>query len=116
MPRRPKRRDLFPDRGRGNIEPGPAFDVPLQVGLAQTFEREFLAEGGDQVLEVDAVGVERAFLAARRPRRKVAVAERVQGQRLAAGTGRGGGCGRLAVVLDEFGDVDARGAVRSALA
>jgi hypothetical protein len=39
--------------------------VPLQIGLAQPFEWEFLAEGGDLVVEVDAVGVERALLASR---------------------------------------------------
>ena len=86
---------------------GPAFDVSLQVGLAQPFKREFLAEGGDQVVEVDAGGIERALFTTRCPRRQEAVTEHDQGQRLAAGTG--GRCqgGRLAVVLDEFDDADA---------
>ncbi len=84
-----------------------AFDVPRQVDLAQALERESLPQAGDQMVGMDAGGVERALLATGRSRRQVAFGELGQTQGLATGADGGGGGGRLAVVLDELGDADA---------
>lgn len=82
--------------------------MPLEVGRLEVGERELLAEGGDQVLEVGPGGLERRRLVGALVGGQVAVAERCQGR--VPGNKRrdvsapGGG---LAVEPDELGDVDA---------
>jgi hypothetical protein len=86
---------------------GPAVHVALQVGRLQLADRESLAEGGHQVLEMQLDPVDRRLLEGVLVRGQVAVAEVGQRQlphlvrdRLHVGR-------RLAVELEEGDDVEA---------
>ena len=113
VPRRPQRDDFFLDGGRTQpfaahaLRLGTAVNVALQVGQLQLADREPLAKGGDQVLEVQLDPLDGAIFERIPVRRKVAVAEtgerefpRFGGYFLQVGR-------RLAVVLDELDDIDA---------
>lgn len=94
----------FLHRDGGDGHPAPAIDVSLEIGLGQFGEGEVIAEGGDQVVEVDPCGVEGVLLVGTCMDGKEPVAEVPEFRQLGS---RDATKGDFPVVLEELSDTDA---------